>query len=154
MPIDLYALMREALGEAKKGFSRGEVPVGAVLAGLDGQIVSSAHNQPIRLTDPTAHAEILAIRKAAVRCGNYRLVDTVLVVTVEPCPMCMGAVINARISRLVFGTADLKAGAAGSVYDLVSDRLLNHSVEVTSGIMESECRALIQDFFHMRRGKP
>jgi tRNA(adenine34) deaminase len=153
MNPDLYHLMKEALAEAKTGFKRGEVPVGAVLAGLDGEIVARAHNQPISLNDPTAHAEILVMRKAAVFYGNYRLADTLLVVTVEPCLMCMGAAMNARISGLVFGTSDAKAGAAGSLYNLARDGRLNHNIEVVSGIMEEECRALMQEFFKIRRGK-
>ena len=153
MTSDLYHLMKEALKEAKKGFKSGEVPVGAVLAGLDGEIVASAHNQPISLNDPTAHAEILAMRKAALFYENYRLTDTILIVTVEPCLMCMGAAINARIDGLVFGAFDPRAGAAGSVYNLAADRRLNHTIEVTTGIMEEECRALMQEFFKIRRGK-
>ena len=154
MDPDLYHLMKEALKEAKKGFKSGEVPVGAVLAGPDGQIVARAHNQPISLNDPTAHAEILVMRKAGLFYRNYRLTDTLLIVTVEPCLMCMGAAINARISGLVFGAFDPRAGAAGSVYNLAADSRLNHSIEVTSGIMEEECRDLIQDFFKIRREKP
>jgi tRNA(adenine34) deaminase len=153
MNPDLYHLMKEALKEAKKGFENGEVPVGAVLAGPDGEIVSRAHNQPISLNDPTAHAEILVMREAGLFYENYRLTDTLLVVTVEPCLMCMGAAINARISGLVFGASDAKAGAAGSVYNLAADSRLNHGIEVTSGIMEEECRALMQEFFKTRRGK-
>jgi tRNA(adenine34) deaminase len=151
--VDLYHLMRQALEEAEKGLSVGEVPVGAVLAGPDGQIVARAHNQPITLQDPTAHAEILAIRKAGLFFENYRLNNTLLVVTIEPCLMCMGAVINARIARLVFGTPDPKAGAAGSLYNLAADRRLNHGIEVIPGIMEEECRELIGGFFRPRRRK-
>ncbi|MBK5102601.1 MAG: nucleoside deaminase, partial [Desulfobacteraceae bacterium] len=130
-----------------------EVPVGAVLASPEGQIVAKAYNQPITLGDPTAHAEILAIRKAGLFFQNYRLNDTTLVVTLEPCLMCMGAAINARIARLVFGTVDPKAGAAVSLYNLAEDKRLNHRIEVISGIMEEECRSLIQDFFRVRREK-
>jgi tRNA(adenine34) deaminase len=132
----------------------GEVPVGAVLASPEGQIVAKAYNQPIVLGDPTAHAEILAIRKAGLFFRNYRLNNTTLVVTLEPCLMCMGAAINARIARLVFGTVDPKAGAAVSLYNLAEDKRLNHRIEVVSGIMEEECRSLIQDFFRERRRKP
>jgi tRNA(adenine34) deaminase len=153
MNPDLFYLMKEALKEAKKGFKSGEVPVGAVLAGPDGEIVTRAHNQPISLNDPTAHAEILVMRAAGLFYENYRLTDTLLVVTVEPCLMCMGAAINARISGLVFGASDAKAGAAGSVYNLAADGRLNHGIEVMSGIMEEECRALMQEFFKIRRGK-
>lgn len=153
MPLDLFHLMKQALSEAEKGSSMGEVPVGAVLASPEGQIVAKAYNQPITLGDPTAHAEILAIRKAGLFFQNYRLNDTTLVVTLEPCLMCMGAAINARIARLVFGAVDPKAGAAVSLYNLAGDKRLNHRIEVVSGIMEEECRSLIQDFFRVRREK-
>ncbi len=153
MPLDLFHLMKQALSEAEKGSSMGEVPVGAVLASQEGQIVAKAYNQPIALGDPTAHAEILAIRKAGLFFRNYRLNNTTLVVTLEPCLMCMGAAINARIARLVFGTVDPKAGAAVSLYNLAEDKRLNHRIEVVSGIMEEECRSLIQDFFQVRREK-
>jgi len=152
MHIDLHQLMRQALKEAKKGFSEGEVPVGAVLATPDGQVLAKAHNQPIALNDPSAHAEILAMREAGLIYRNYRLNNTILVVTIEPCFMCMGAALNARIARLVFGAADPKAGAAGSIYNLATDKRLNHEIEVISGIMEEECRALMQAFFQDRRG--
>ncbi len=154
MPLDLFHLMKQALSEAEQGSSMGEVPVGAVLASPEGQIVAKAYNQPIALGDPTAHAEILAIRKAGLFFRNYRLNNTTLVVTLEPCLMCMGAAINARIARLVFGTVDPKAGAAVSLYNLAEDKRLNHRIEVVSGIMEEECRSLIQDFFRVRRRKP
>jgi tRNA(adenine34) deaminase len=153
MPLDLFHLMKQALSEAEKGSSMGEVPVGAVLASPEGQIVAKAYNQPIALGDPTAHAEILAIRKAGLFFRNYRLNNATLVVTLEPCLMCMGAAINARIARLVFGTVDPKAGAAVSLYNLSEDKRLNHRIEVVSGIMEEECRSLIQDFFRVRREK-
>ncbi len=153
MKININHLMKQAINEAAKGFSRGEVPVGAVLSTPDGKIVAKAHNQPISLRDPTAHAEILVIKKAGAFYQNYRLNDTTLVVTIEPCLMCMGAALNARIARLVYGAADPKAGAAGSLYNLAEDRRLNHGIEVISGIMEEECRALMQDFFRNRRGK-
>jgi len=153
MPLDLFHLMKQALSEAEKGSSMGEVPVGAVLASPEGQIVAKAYNQPIALGDPTAHAEILAIRKAGLFFRNYRLNNTTLVVTLEPCLMCMGAAINARIARLVFGTVDPKAGAAVSLYNLAEDKRLNHRIDVVSGIMEEECRSLIQDFFRVRREK-
>ena len=147
-------LMKEALKEAKEGFKAGEVPVGAVIASHDGEIISKAHNRPISLNDPTAHAEILAIRKAGLIINNYRLMECILAVTIEPCPMCMGAAINARIAQLVFGARDPKSGAAGSVYDIGGDGLLNHTIEITSGIMERECGELMQDFFKARRRNP
>lgn len=152
MTHDLYYLMTQAMVEAEEAFSKGEVPVGAVLAGPDGQILARAHNQPIARNDPTAHAEILALRKAGAASGNYRLNGCILVVTVEPCLMCMGAAIHARIARLVFGAPDPKAGAAGSLYNLGEDERLNHRVEVTSGIMEDTCQALMKKFFRSRRG--
>ena len=150
---DFYPLMEQALLEAEKGLARGEVPVGAVLSGPDGKIVAQAHNRPISLKDPTAHAEILVLRQAGALYNNYRLKDTTLVVTIEPCLMCMGAVMNARISRLVFGAFDLKSGAAGSLYNVAADNRINHRIEVISGIMEEECIKLLQDFFRPRRGK-
>jgi tRNA(adenine34) deaminase len=152
MHIDLHQLMRQALREAEEGLSEGEVPVGAVLANDVGEIVAKAHNRPITLNDPSAHAEVLAMRDAGLFYQNYRLNNTILVVTIEPCLMCMGAALNARITRLVFGAADPKAGAAGSVYNLAADKRLNHEIEVISGIMEEECRALVQGFFQDRRG--
>jgi len=139
--------------EAEKGLEMEEVPIGAVLAGPDGEIVAKAHNQPITLKDPTAHAEILALRDAGAYLNNYRLQDSTLVVTIEPCLMCMGAALNARISRLVFGAFDPKSGAAGSLYNLATDNRLNHRIEVISGVMEKECGRLLQDFFRVRRGK-
>jgi tRNA(adenine34) deaminase len=152
MAQDLYYLMSQAILQAKEGFSSGEIPVGAILADPDGRILARAHNQPIALEDPTAHAEILALRKGGAACRNYRLNGAILVVTIEPCLMCMGAAINARIAQLVFGAHDPKAGAAGSLYDLNQDDRLNHRVEVTAGIMEEECRALMKDFFQTHRG--
>ena len=153
MPLDLSYFMSLALNEANEGLSKGEVPVGAVLVTQQGDIVARAHNQPIALNDPTAHAEILVMRKAGKALGNYRLTDTILVVTIEPCLMCMGAALNARISRLVFGAFDPKSGAAGSLYNLATDNRLNHRIEVISGIMEKECSRLLQDFFRVRRGE-
>ncbi len=151
MGPDLYYLMKVALKEAQSALDQGEVPVGAVLAQANGTILASAHNMPLSLKDPTAHAEILAIRKAARRVGNYRLPETTLVVTIEPCPMCMGAALHARVSHLVYGASDPKAGAAGSLFDLSSDRRLNHAMKVTSGVMEAESRSLIQEFFRAKR---
>jgi tRNA(adenine34) deaminase len=148
-----YRLMTTALQEAEKGVAEGEVPVGAVLAGPEGRIVAKAHNRPIALNDPTAHAEILVLREAGTLCENYRITGATLVVTIEPCLMCLGAALNARISRLVFGAHDPKCGAASSFYDLVGDGRLSHSIEVIPGIMEKECGKLIQDFFRVRRAK-
>jgi tRNA(adenine34) deaminase len=151
MQPDLDQLMRQALQEAREGFRCGEVPVGAVLARSDGGIVARGYNQPIRLNDPTAHAEILALREGALVCGNYRMPETILVVTIEPCLMCMGAIMIARVGHLVFGAPDPKGGAAGSIYNIAADERLNHRIKVTSGVLEDDCRSLMQDFFRMRR---
>jgi tRNA(adenine34) deaminase len=148
-----YRLMKTALQEAEKGSSEGEVPVGAVLAGPEGRIIAKAHNRPIALNDPTAHAEILVLREAGTLCENYRITGTTLVVTIEPCLMCLGAALNARISRLVFGAHDPKCGAASSFHDLVEEGRLNHKIELIPGIMEKACSKLIQDFFRVRRAK-
>lgn len=151
MDFDRDHLMWLALDEAKRGLLEGEVPVGAVLADLSGRILATAHNRPIVLNDPSGHAEILALRGAGSILNNYRMPGTVLVVTIEPCLMCMAAAINARITQLIFGAPDPKAGAAGSVFNIASDPRLNHKIEVISGVMEDECRALMQDFFRDRR---
>jgi len=151
MGVNLLGLMEEALHEADRAFHRGEVPVGAVLADGTGRIIATARNGTIELNDPTAHAEILVLRQGAVVRENYRLNDCILVSTVEPCLMCMGAMIHARISHLAFGAPDPRWGAAGSLYDIPSDPRLNHRLAVTSGICEDECRKLMQDFFRMRR---
>ncbi len=143
--------MELALEEAKKAGQIGEVPVGAVLVSDNGQILSAAHNQTITRADPTAHAEILALRKAALEINNYRLLNTTLYVTVEPCIMCMGAIVHARISHVVFGTTDPKWGAAGSLYNYAEDERLNHRVETTAGVCAQECRRLMQDFFRAKR---
>jgi tRNA(adenine34) deaminase len=153
MGDDLYHWMEHALREAEKGSHEGEVPVGAVLVGAEGKIVAKAHNQPIALKDPTAHAEMMVLRAAGAFYGNYRIPDATLVVTMEPCPMCMGAAIHARILRLVFGAYDPKTGAAGSVYNLATEDHLNHKIEVIPGVMEKECRELMQRFFQARRAK-
>ncbi len=154
MEPELDRLMQEALREAEKGFLRGEVPVGAVVAERDGRILSRAHNSPISMQDPTAHAEILAIRRACSLKGNYRLPDTLLVVTVEPCLMCMAAAIHARVRTLAFGAYDPRGGAAGSLYDLSLDQRLNHRLELVSGIRQEACRDLMQRFFRVRRRNP
>ena len=116
-----------------------------------GKILSAAHNLTIKLVDPTAHAEILALRKAALEINNYRLLNTTLYVTVEPCIMCMGAIVHARISRVVFGANDLKWGAAGSLYNCAEDDRLNHCVEIIAGVRAEDCRRLMQDFFRAKR---
>lgn len=145
--------MDAAIVQAHKARHAGEVPVGAVVVDASGAVLASAFNQCIRLSDPAAHAEVLAIREAAARLQNYRLLNATLYVTIEPCIMCMGAVIHARIKRVVFGTQDPKWGAAGSLYDFAADPRLNHSPEIVSGIREHECRKLIVDFFTARRAK-
>ena len=151
MKMNYSWMMEQALKEAEKGRDSGEVPVGAVLVDAKGIITARAHNMPISLNDPTAHAEVMALRSAAASFKNYRLTGMTLVVTIEPCLMCMGAAINARISRVVFGAYDPKSGAAGSLYNLGEDNRLNHQIEVISGIMEEDCRNLIQDFFRYKR---
>ena len=149
--MDFYNFMQEAVKEAKKGWLKGEVPVGAILIDQSGNIMSRDHNRCISLNDPTAHAEILVIRRAAKRLENYRLTGTTMITTIEPCPMCMGAIMNARLDELVFGSFDPKSGAAGSVYNLAEDGKLRHRIKVRSGIMEEECQNLMQDFFRERR---
>jgi tRNA(adenine34) deaminase len=148
---DLSYFMREAVTEAKKALLAGEVPVGAILIDQSNEIVARAHNRCILDNDPTAHAEIVAVRHAAKVCSNYRLNGMTLVVTIEPCLMCMGAIINARLDTLVFGAFDEKGGAAGSVYNLPDDSRLNHRLTVISGVMERECRELMKGFFRERR---
>jgi tRNA(adenine34) deaminase len=141
-----------ALAQARLALAAGEVPVGAVVVGDNGEILAAAHNAPIAFHDPTAHAEILALRQAAAKVGNYRLPGATLYVTIEPCLMCVGAMIQARINRLVFGAADPKAGACVSLYTVPEDPRLNHRIEVTGGVREAECRELLQEFFRARRG--
>lgn len=145
--------MAEAIAEARRAEAEGEVPVGAV-AVADGRIVGAGHNRPIGLSDPTAHAEILAIRAAASTLKTYRLNAVSIYVTLEPCVMCVGAMLNARILRVVYGARDNKAGALGSVYDIGRDGRLNHRFEVVGGVMESECAELMREFFQARRGGP
>ena len=148
---DLVSVMREAIGEAEKGWLDGEVPVGAILLDRSNGIVARGHNRCILDVDPTAHAEIVVIRQAARIYENYRLTGATLVVTVEPCIMCMGAIMNARIETLVFGTFDEKSGAGGSLFNLAQDRRLNHRLKVVYGILEEECKGLMQAFFTERR---
>lgn len=143
--------MRQAILEAKQAARKDEVPVGAVLVARDGTVLAKAHNQTITLCDPTAHAEILVLRSAARSVGNYRLLDTSLYVTIEPCPMCMGALLQARVAKIVYGAGDPKWGAAGSCYNLAADPRLNHVIDVEKGLLENECRQLIQAFFRNKR---
>ncbi|MDF9391057.1 MULTISPECIES: tRNA adenosine(34) deaminase TadA [Methylococcus] len=144
------AWMRHALRLARTAEAAGEVPIGAVLV-KNGEVLGEGHNQPISSHDPTAHAEIVALRAAGARLGNYRLVDTTLYVTLEPCAMCMGAILHARIGRLVFGAADPKRGAAISALRLIDAEFMNHRVEVTEGVLAEECGQLLRDFFRNRR---
>jgi len=142
--------MRAALREARKAAEDDEVPVGAVVV-QGGRIIGRAHNQRERLRDPTAHAEMIAITQAAAALESWRLERATLYVTLEPCVMCAGALVNARISRVVFGARDPKAGACGSLYQVGMDPRLNHSFEVMGGVLEEECAALLRDFFAPRR---
>ena len=142
--------MREALRLAREGAGEGEVPVGAVLV-VEGEIVGRGWNAPIARHDPTAHAEVLALREAAARALNYRLPDATLYVTLEPCPMCAGALVAARIRRLVFGARDLRAGGVRSKFRIADSGTLNHSVDVEEGIMAVECVELLRDFFAAKR---
>ena len=145
--------MREALALARTARERGEVPVGAVVVGLDGQVVGRGFNQPIGGVDPTAHAEVIALRDAAQTLHNYRLSGVSLYVTVEPCLMCVGAIVHARIKQLVFGAVEPRSGAVGSALEALNHPSLNHRVDVVSGILEPDCREAIQGFFDMRRRK-
>lgn len=149
-PDDEVAHMRRALGLAEKAAGLGEVPVGAVVV-RGGEIIGSGHNSPLESHDPSAHAEIVALREAGHAAGNYRLAECELFVTLEPCAMCVGAMLHARIRRLVFGAYDDKAGAAGSVLDLTAERRLNHRIEVNGGLLEADCGDLLKRFFAARR---
>lgn len=143
--------MEQALAEARNALAAGEVPVGAILVGKTGEIIGRGFNRPISSHDPTGHAEIAAMRDAAQRLENYRLTGTTLYCTLEPCMMCAGAIVHARIARVVFGARDPKAGAAGSIYNVLTDTRLNHQPEVTDGVREPECRRLLQEFFEWKR---
>jgi tRNA(adenine34) deaminase len=143
--------MRQALNAARRGEQSGEVPVGAVLVGSDGALLATAANAPIALSDPTAHAEILALREAARRLGHYRLEGATLYCTLEPCPMCAGALVHARIRRLVFGARDLRFGGVRSKFQIADSGLLNHSVTVEEGVLGAECTSLLVEFFKSRR---
>ena len=144
--------MRQALREAERAAEENEVPVGAVVV-EEGRVIARAHNRPIGLNDPTAHAEILALRRAAQKLGNYRLTRSTLYVTIEPCAMCAGAMVHARLRRVVFGALDPKAGAAGSALPVLNHPKLNHHVEALSGVLAEECAALLRNFFRRRRRK-
>lgn len=142
--------MQEALKEAQKAFEADEVPVGAVIV-HEGRIIARAHNQIKLLKDPTAHAEMIAITQAAAHLQNERLLETTVYATIEPCPMCAGAMVLGRVKRLVYGAADPKAGAAGSVANITNNRKLNHRIVVVKGVHEEACAALLQEFFRKKR---
>ena len=143
-------MMRAALAEARAGLAAGEVPVGAVVV-VDDAIVAQAHNAPIALADPTAHAEILALREAARKANNSRLPQATLYVTLEPCVMCCGAIVQARLARVVYGAADPKAGAVESRYRLLDDARANHRVDTVGGVLAAECGAVLKQFFEAKR---
>lgn len=139
--------MRHALDEAAQAALAGDVPVGAVILGPDGSLLAAGHNEREATGDPTAHAEVLAIRRAAAALGEWRLSGCTLVVTLEPCTMCAGALVQSRVDRVVYGARDEKAGAAGSLWDVVRDRRLNHRPEVVAGVLEEACSAQLTAFF-------
>ena len=144
--------MRAALAEARRALAAGEVPIGAVVA-IDGSIAAAGFNQPIGSSDPTAHAEIVALRAAAKAVGNYRLTGAVVCVTLEPCLMCVGAMLHARVGTVVYGAPEPKTGALGSTLDVLKSVGLSDRIAVVPGILEGECRELVQDFFKLKRGK-
>jgi tRNA(adenine34) deaminase len=150
-PAAFDGWMQRALDEAGRCAETGDVPVGAVVVDAEGRILGVGRNEREATRDPTAHAEVLALRAAAAATGDWHLTGATLVVTLEPCPMCAGAILAARVPRLVFGAWDEKAGAAGSVYDVVRDRRLPHRAEVYAGVRAKECAALLDDFFATRR---
>ncbi len=143
-------LMALAIEQARLAAADGEVPVGAI-AVIDGTVIAVAHNRPIALDDPTAHAEMLALREAGRKLHRYRLSGLTMYVTIEPCVMCIGGLVNARVSRIVFGARDDKTGAAGSVYDIGRDGRLNHTIEIAGGLLADECAAVMREFFRDRR---
>ncbi len=147
---DDFRFMRAALDQAELAGALGEVPVGAVVV-VDGEIVGAGHNQPIGARDPSAHAEIMALRDAGRRLGNYRLPGATLYVTLEPCAMCSGAILHARVARVVYGARDPKTGAAGSVVDLFAETRLNHHAEIVGGVLGEECGGRLSAFFAGRR---
>jgi tRNA(adenine34) deaminase len=148
-PRDEY-FMQMAIRDAQTALEHGDVPIGAVVV-CDGEVVGEGHNERELRQDPTAHAEVIALREAARTLGSWRILDSVLYVTLEPCPMCAGAIVLARVPRVVFGCTDPKAGAAGSVLDILAEPRLNHRPEVAGGLLAPECAALLQDFFSSRR---
>jgi tRNA(adenine34) deaminase len=144
--------MRHALDLAARAEAEGEVPVGAVVVSAEGEVIGEGWNRPIAAHDPTAHAEIQAMRAAAARVGNYRLTGSTLYVTLEPCPMCAGAMVHARVARLVYGAPDPRAGSAGTVFNLLQTEQLNHRTEITGGVLAEECGEKLKSFFRARRG--
>lgn len=148
--VDDAMFMGLALDEARRAVAEGEVPIGAVVV-LDGQVIGEGHNRPIASMDPTAHAEIVALRQAARKLRNYRLPRATLYTTAEPCPMCCGAVLQARLARVVYGAPDPKAGAVSSLYRLLDDPRMNHEVAVTGGVRSADCARLLVEFFKTRR---
>lgn len=151
MPVDAVEAMRGALAEARLAGEQGDVPVGAVLLDAEGRILAQAHNEREATGDPTAHAEVLVIRRAAESLGDWNLSATTLVVTLEPCVLCAGVILAARVPRVVFGAWDDKAGAVGSQYDLLRDRRLPHRVDVEAGVLADESAGLLREFFLSRR---
>ena len=151
MPETDEHFMQIAISEAESARDRGEVPIGAVIVGPDGEILVVASNRTITDSDPTAHAEILALRVAAKKIGNYRLTGCTLYTTIEPCVMCAGAIVNARIARLVFGAHDERFGAVETKFELCDSEVLNHRMEIVAGILAEQCRDLMQNFFRERR---
>ena len=150
MEVNDERWMQHALNLARQAAAADEVPVGAVIV-KNYQLISEGWNHPIQLHDPSAHAEMIALRHAGIKLNNYRLLDTTLYVTLEPCVMCVGAMIHARVGRVVFGAYDAKTGAAGSMFDLLQSEKHNHKVEVTGGVLEIQCREVLQDFFKRKR---
>jgi tRNA(adenine34) deaminase len=152
MPSDHETYMRLALEEAHRALECGEVPIGAVIV-LDGEVIARGFNRPLGNVDPTAHAEIVALRKAAAAVGNYRLTDAEIYVTLEPCLMCVGALVHARVAQVVYGAPEPKTGALGSTIDALAIPALNHRFQVVGGVLEDECREIVQQFFRERRGR-
>lgn len=144
--------MRLAIREAERALEHDDVPIGAVVV-RDGEVIGAGHNERELRQDPTAHAEILALREAARHGGSWRVLESVLYVTLEPCAMCAGAIVLARVPRVVYGTEDPKAGAAGSVLDVLAEERLNHRPDVAGGLLREECAAMLRDFFAARRGR-
>jgi tRNA(adenine34) deaminase len=148
---DAQYWMRRALKAARRAALRDEVPIGAAIVGANGELLAIAGNRTRTNNDPTAHAEIVALRRAAQRSGNYRLTDAIVYSTIEPCAMCAGALVQARVRRLVYGARDARFGAVESIFHICDSDALNHRIEIISGILEEECRALMQDFFRRKR---